>query len=121
MSRAHVYARIFIVRGGAFENLLQHSRAGRAMSSLMKPLKEVAEGGFDVEVKSEETSSFFQMIVSYCGDISKKKIPSAAHQKAGRRKASFKCHSTYDDKLRGTTSLSTLVVKTTDTRREAEE
>lgn len=39
---------------------------GRSMASHSKRLKEVAEGGFQIEVDDGEISRFSPMIVSYC-------------------------------------------------------
>lgn len=58
---------------------------GRAFSPLLKPLKNVAESGFQADVKDVEMRNFFSMIASYCCNLFEAKDVFAARHSAGRR------------------------------------
>lgn len=91
---------------------------GRAISSHLKPLKEVAEDGFEVDVKRGEIHSCFPMISSYCCDFLEKKKTSAAWLGAGRGQPSNGFHGTYENKVRSRRNSSCVVGEMSDTRRK---
>lgn len=57
----------------------------RATSFFLKPLKKIAEGGFEVEVKSGKICSCFPVTVSHCCEISEAEDLSAVGHEAGTR------------------------------------
>lgn len=94
---------------------------GRSISSLRKPLKEVAKGLYEAEVRDGEIHNSFPMVVSYCCDIPEAKDLSAVWHGAERRQPRVMCHSTNKDSVRGRKTSSRVVAETFDTRREVEE
>lgn len=91
---------------------------GQAISSLLKQLKEAAEGGFAVGVRDGEIRNSFSMIASYCCDIRETKNESAVWHGAGRLQPCARCRTTYEHRVRGRKSSSCVVAKTTDTERK---
>lgn len=58
---------------------------GRAMLSLLKPLKEAGDGALEIKVKDGAIRICFLMIASYCCQISEARDTSADRHGAGRR------------------------------------
>lgn len=93
---------------------------GQAISSLLKQLKEAAQGRFEIKVRGGEIGNCFPMIASYCCDIPESKNIFAIRQRAGRRQSCVVCHSTYEDRVRGKKISSRMVIKTKSTSRITE-
>lgn len=88
------------------------------MSSLLKPLKEVADSGTKVDVKGREIRNCFPIIVPYYCRILETIEMSAVCQGAGRRRPYFRCYSTFEDRTRDRESSNRVEVKTINKRRE---
>lgn len=93
----------------------------RAMSSHLRLLREAAEGGFEVEVKSGEIRHCFLSIGSSCCHILEAKEVFAIWNQAGRWEPRVRCHSTYGDRVRDRKCSSRVVAATTVTKRSVED
>lgn len=90
---------------------------GEAMSSLLEPLRRVAESRFEASVKSRETRNCFPIKNSYCCDITEAENMSAARQNAGRQHPSVRRHSMYENMVMGRLTSIRVVVETMEARR----
>lgn len=93
----------------------------RAVSSLLKPLREVAEGGLEVKFRGGEIRSCFRMLLLYCCNITEAKDISGVRHGAGNRQPCVRCHRKYVGRVRGGKSSSRLVPATVNTRRKERE
>lgn len=85
---------------------------GPAIFSLLKPLKKVAERGFEVEMRSGKIFDYVLMILSDCGDISEGMHVYEIWLEARTHQPCFISHSTHEDKVRGTRNQSRVVAET---------
>lgn len=93
---------------------------GKAISFLLKPLKWIAESGFQILPGSKDTRKCFPMIVLYCCEISEAMDMSAVRHGSRIRPFCAKCHSRHETMVMGRESSGLVVAETTKMRRTVE-
>lgn len=87
------------------------------MRSILKPLRNCSETGFQVSLKIGKVLRFLWRLVSYCSDILEPKDMSFMRHGAGRYQSCVRCTLIFEDTVQGRKSPSRLVSATTETRR----
>lgn len=87
-----------------------------AFSSFLKPLKRVDDTRFEVSLENGETQRRFPMIMSYYCEISVATDMLASLHSTGRQHPCFRCHSTYENMVKGKESLSCVVAEKIETK-----
>lgn len=86
-----------------------------AISPLLKPLKQIAEKGFEGSLEKGEFWECVPMIISYCSKVSEAKILPAPLHGAGGQHPCVRRQSTYENMIMGRKRSTRVVAETMET------